>query len=391
MDFIKDFTVQKQENSQVTIEGEIPFEELQKHRASAIAHISKDMKVDGFRAGHIPEKVVVERVGEMAILSEMAERTLAKVYPEALKHHNISAIGYPQIQVTKIAQDNPLGFTATIAVLPEFSLPDYKKVAADLNAQKDSDTVTDEEVETQIKDILRQKVAYERLQQKAQEKSDAPSDAQDLPTPETVHDHTHEHGEEHDHDHDHAHDHSHEGEVTDDELPELTDEYVQTLGQPGQFTSVEDFKSKIREHLQIEKTREVTAAHRAKITDAIIEQTPIALPQVLVDSELNQMFAQMNEDLSRANLKMEDYLAHIKKTEDDLKKEWAPAAQKRAKLQLVLNEIAKEEKTEPDQSQVDAQVDQLLEQYKDADPERVRVYVASVLTNEEVMKMLESA
>jgi len=62
----------------------------------------------------------------------------------------------------------------------------------------------------------------------------------------------------------------------------------------------------------------------------------------------------------------------------------------RAKLQLVLNEIAKKEDVKPDEVQLEAQVNQLMEQYKDADRHRVAVYVASVMTNEAVMQMLES-
>jgi len=87
---------------------------------------------------------------------------------------------------------------------------------------------------------------------------------------------------------------------------------------------------------------------------------------------------------------MEDYLSHLKKTEEDMKKEWRPAAEKRARLQLVLNKIAKEEDVKPDEKQLNDQVKQLLEQYKEADEARVRIYVESVMTNEEVMKLLES-
>jgi FKBP-type peptidyl-prolyl cis-trans isomerase (trigger factor) len=97
----------------------------------------------------------------------------------------------------------------------------------------------------------------------------------------------------------------------------------------------------------------------------------------------------MESDLERAQLKLDDYLTHIKKTKEDLKKEWVPGAEKRAKLQLVLNEIAKREKIEADPSLVDAQTDALRAQYKDADEKRVRVYVTSVLTNEAVLKKLE--
>ncbi len=176
-----------------------------------------------------------------------------------------------------------------------------------------------------------------------------------------------------------------------DPLPELTDELVKTLGQPGQFNSIAEFKEKIKEHLTIEKERDVTSRHRAKITDAIEEKSVIELPQVMIDAELGQMFAQMEEDLTRAQLTIDDYLGHIKKTRDDLKKEWSPTAEKRAKLQLILNAIAKKEEVRPDSGKVDHEVSHLLEHYKDADERRVRIYVESVLTNDAVMQMLENA
>ncbi len=377
MDFKKDFKVTKEEGSQVKIEGEIPFAELEKHRAAAIKHYGANMEIDGFRKGHVPDSEIIKRVGEMGILTEMSERAIAKVYPEIVKAHTIDIIGYPQINITKIAEGNPLGFIIKVAVLPEVTLPEYKKIAAAANKDKASTEVTDEEVEEQIKDILRQKLAYERLQEKA---------AKGAKTGETE-THTHADGTVHE-----GPAHVEESDVkavTDEEIPELTDELVKELGQPGQFETVADFKAKIKEHLGIEKEREVVANHRAKVTDDIIEATKMELPQILIDSEIDQMFAQMNEDLARANLSMDDYLSHIKKTKEDLKKEWSPAAEKRAKLQLVLNEIAKAEKVKPDEKLVEEQVKQLKEMYKDADETRVKVYVESILTNEAVMKMLE--
>jgi len=363
---LQKINVEKQEGSAVKITGEIPFEHLERHREAAVKHLGKDIQIDGFRKGNIPEKVLIERIGEMPILEEMANRALGDVYPKIITEHRLDVIGHPQISLTKLATGNPLGFTALVAVLPEITLPDYKAIAKEINKSKESEDVTDEDVENQIKDILRQKTAYERLQKKAAaqaedgKKKDI-SESEEEP----------------------------EGSVKDDELPELTDDLVKTLGQPGQFENIEDFKTKIREHLTIQKKQEVESKHRAAITDAIIEKTEVALPQVMIDAEINQMFGQMEQDLTRAGLKIEDYLGHMKKTREDLVKEWTPSAEKRAKLQLVLNEIAKKEDTKPDETELKMQTDQLLAQYKDADENRVRVYVASVLTNEAVMKMLE--
>lgn len=369
-------SVEKQDGSLVRISGEIPFSYLEKHRGAALKSIGKDVEIDGFRKGHIPEHILVGKVGEMAVLSEMAERALKEVYPEVVREHGLDVIGYPKISITKIAVHNPLGFAAEVAVVPDITLPDYKAIAKDINTKRESDEVTPEEVDEQIKDIQRQKAAYERLQEKAAEKAETEKkdigEVTELPTPETV---------------------RKNGEDEENELPipELTDEYVKTLGQPGQFTSVDDFRSKLKEHLKVQKAQDITSRHRAKITDAIIAKTNIEVPQVMVDAEINQMFTQMEEDLNRAQLKFEDYLSHIKKSREDLTKEWVPSAEKRAKLQLILNEIAKQEGIEPDKGKVDHEISHLLENYKDADERRVRTYVESVLTNEAVLTMLENA
>lgn len=363
IDFKTAFTVTKEEKSQVKISGEIPYEELAKERTGAIKAFGKNLELDGFRKGHVPETMIIKHVGEMAILTEMAERAISHFYHHILEANDIDAIGHPKIEITKIAPDSPLGFTALVAILPEVTLPDYKKIAETHNKEKASDKVTDEELENKIKDILRQKVAYERLQNKAQ----TPKAEGDLPTPETIED------------------------EKDLEIPELTDEVAKSLGQPGQFADVTDFKTKLREHLEIEKKRNVATEHRAKLTDAIIDASTIELPQILIDHELNQMFAQMEDDLGRASLKMEDYLKHIKKTRDDIKTEWTPAAEKRAKLQLILNEIAKKENITPDEKLVENQVKDILDMYKNANELSVRTYVSTILTNEAVLKVLEGA
>lgn len=378
---IEKIVVEKKSGSVVEITGELPFAELEKYRKNAVEAIAKEVTIDGFRKGHIPENILIQKVGEMAIITEMAERALARAYPEVVAHHALDVIGYPKISITKLAKNNPLGFTIVVAVVPEITLPDYIALAKTANAHKESNEVTDEEVDKQINDILRQKAAYERLQSKAKAKSEP-----------------HVHGENCDHEHEETPIENSEdkvnGEVREDAIghlpiPVLTDEYVKTLGTPGQFETVADFKSKIKEHIAVEKVRDVASRHRAKITDSIIAESKMELPHVLVEAEIKQMFGQMEEDLTRAQLKFEDYLGHIKKTKEDLAKEWAPSAEKRAKLQLVLNEIAKKESITPDKTLLDTEVKSILEKYKDADETRVRTYVTSVLTNEAVLKRLE--
>ncbi len=374
IDFKTAFTVEKKDNSMIKITGELPYAELLSERNAAIVALGKNIELDGFRKGNIPAPVLEKHLGEMTIMSEMAERAISHAYPHIVQENELEVIGHPQIEITKIAPDNPLGFVINVAVVPEFDLPDYNKIAAGINKNRPTDEISDEQVEEKVAEIQKQKRAYERMQELSQNPQEAEKPAEgttDLPTPESE---------------------AVKKKVEEDEnapLPELTDEYAKTLGQPGQFETVADFKAKLREHLEIETKQQNAAKHRAAITDGILEETKIALPQILIDSEINQMWAQMEDDIKRADLKMDDYLQHIKKTREELAEEWTPAAKKRAELQLLLNKIAKKEELVPDKDEVDKQTKELQERFKDADEQRVRVYVASVLSNEQVMKNLE--
>ncbi len=373
LDYKKLFTVTPKEDSTVEIVGELPYEALLEERPAAIKQLGKQLKVDGFRKGHLPEAVIISKVGEMAILTEMAERAVAHHYGHIVEAFELAALGRPQIALTKIAPENPLGFTATTAVFPDFTLPNYKEIAHVANLKKVTAVVEEADVDKQISDILRQKVAYERLQKKAVAKS-----AKDK-SEETANNNKNEDVIESQEDLDKL------------PLPELTDELVKTLGQPGQFTDVTDFKAKIKEHLQIEKEREATAKNRTNVTEAVMAETKLVVPRVLLDAELSQMWAEMQDNLSQANLQMGDYLKHIKKTETELKKEWEGDAKKRVELQLILSAIAKEEQPELDQEAVTGEVEAILKQYPGADEERVRSYVTNMMTNEAVMKMLTEA
>jgi trigger factor len=97
----------------------------------------------------------------------------------------------------------------------------------------------------------------------------------------------------------------------------------------------------------------------------------------------------MESDITAMGLKFEDYLKHLNKSVEDLKKEFRGDAEKKAKLALVLNKIAETEKIEADKEQVAKEVALILEHYKEADPERAQMHAENVLTNEKVFQFLE--
>jgi trigger factor len=368
LDFKTIFRIEPRPGSLINITGEVPYAELEKERAAALRVLGERIRLPGFRPGRVPEAMLIKHVGETTLLSKMAELAIAHVYRRIVEAHALDPIGRPDISLAKLAPGNPLGLSITVTVVPAVSLPDYKALAGAINSKKEDVAVTEEEVDTAIANILRRQNDDEKLRKKAAA-SKAEAAAPAIAAPETAKEET---GEK------------------ETPRPSLTDEIARSLGTSGQFANVDDFKTKLREHLTLEKTRVAVARHRESLTDAIIAGARLELPELLVESELAQMLAQMESDLALAGVKLDDYLSRLKKTRDDLKREWRQAAERRATLQLVLNEIAKKEKVKPTPEDVEATVAAFRKRHRNADERRIRLYVASVLTNEAVLRFLEA-
>lgn len=115
----------------------------------------------------------------------------------------------------------------------------------------------------------------------------------------------------------------------------------------------------------------------------------IAVPNIFIESELDKIMSQMQEDIARMGLQFEDYLKHASKTEEGVRNEFRDQAAKRAKLQLTLNKIAQVEKIEPQKELVDEEMKHAIAHFPDANPELLRVHIESVMRNELVLKILE--
>jgi trigger factor len=178
-----------------------------------------------------------------------------------------------------------------------------------------------------------------------------------------------------------------EEKAGDEVLPEFNDAFVQAL---GPFKDIADFKTKLKENIKLEKENAQKEKTRLKIIEKIIDESKIEVPEILIEIELDKILYRMESDITQMGLKFEDYLKHLSKTKEDLRKEFRNDAEKKAKLALILNEIAKVEKINADPELVAKEVAAILEHYKDADPERAQMHAENILTNEKIFQFLES-
>ena len=345
-------------NSTADIAVTIPAKEFSVYYEKGLSKVKELVNVDGFRKGHAPDAVVISKFGEMAVLEEMSNMAVEATFAEAIIESKVDAIGRPEVTVTKLAKDNDFEYKITIAVMPELELPDYTKLA---KAVPTEDTAIEQKDIDEVVLELRKMRAHKDL---------------------------HADGSEHDHQddaHNAAHSEIDAKEVAD--LPELTDEYAASL---GEFKTVKDLLKKIEENLKLEKDQKQKEKRRNEILEKIASETKGVLPEVLIESESDRMLAQMKGDVAQMGGTFEEYLKYIKKTETDLRREWHADAEKRAKIQIILNQIAKDKKIEADKELVEKEAQRLMEMYKEADHDRAYEYMNQLLQNEEVLKMLEA-
>lgn len=338
---------QKLPNSEFEIEGEIKAETVAEFRAKALKSFSDEVKIDGFRPGHVPEKQIIDKFGEMTITEEAGRLALEHHYGEIIESLDLKAVGSPAVTITKVAPNEAFGFKIKTALMPEVKLGSYKKTASKAMAEKTEVVVTDKEVDEALEE-LRKQVAHEEHHAKNPD--------------------------------DHGHDHG------DLELPEVNDDFIKKF---GDFKTVDELKARIKEGTLAEKTKKAIDKKRLTLMDELIKDSTIEMPQMLIESELHKMLSEMESNISQMGLSVEDYLKHIGKTIEDVKKDWTPDAEKRAKTQLILNKIAIEEKIEIKEEDIKKEVDALLNYYKDADRVRATIYIETVMLNEAVWKWLE--
>ena len=141
----------KLEKCEVEVKVTFSTEEWKDAQDKALNKLAKKVKIDGFRQGKAPAKMVKARIGKAAILEEATDLILQKSYAGILLDNNVQPVGQPQVKIDELTEDT-LKVTVTAPVAPEFELGEYKG----LEVKKSSVRVTKKEIEEQLKNYQNQ-------------------------------------------------------------------------------------------------------------------------------------------------------------------------------------------------------------------------------------------
>src|SRR5688500_5280083 len=125
---------------------EVPWGDLDPAFGEVYTELGKQVRVPGFRPGKVPNRVLDQRIGRPVVLEQVVQHAIPEVYSEVVRENQVRVLGQPDIEVTRLDDNDTLAFTAEVDVAPQLELPSLENLAVTV----DDVEVTDEEIDQQI-------------------------------------------------------------------------------------------------------------------------------------------------------------------------------------------------------------------------------------------------
>lgn len=412
------------EKNQVELAIEVSLEEMKPHLEKAASLMSQKTKLPGFRPGKAPYELVKNKFGEMAIYQEALDMIVSDSFYKAVTREKIESVGQPEIKIEKIAPGNPLSYTAIVALLPKITLGEWQT----LKVSKKKIEASKEDVDKTLEQLQNMQVKENPVERAAKKGDKAEVDFEVLidkviieggknpKYPMVIGEGRMIPGFEEEiigmkKDASKEFELSFPKEyfqknlagkkatfkvkllsVAERIMPKLDDELAKIMG----VESIDKLKEQLSANIKQDKEGKEKQRAEGEAIQAIVKQAKIGdIPEKLIDGEVHKMSHELEHSISQQGMDMAGYLKSIKKTQEDLKKDFRPQAEERIKAALVMRQISQEEKVKIDDKEIDEEIKKQTETHKDNEEAMknishpsYRQHLANILANQKIIELI---
>lgn len=384
--------VEKLEGSRIKMTIEVAAEEFDKAITAAYNKEKNKINVPGFRKGKAPQTIIEKMYGKEVFYNDALDQLIPDEYEKAYDEVDEDIMSSPRFEVVQAEAGKPVIFTATVAVMPDVTLGDYKGieiVAVDT-------TVTDEDVEKKISSELDKDSRYEKVERPVQNGdrvkldfegfvdgvafeggkgtnynlvigsgqfipgfeeqlvgAEAGADVEvNVNFPEDYHEA------------------SLAGkasvfkckvnEIEEKQVPELNDDYAADKG----FESVKDYRDSVRSDLEVDKLNEARGKKQDEAIAKVIENATFEVPEEIYETEQRLIIRDYQQRLSMQGLSWDTYMQYTGLTLDKMMEQVRPQAEDRIKSRIVLEAVARAEGIEVTDEDRQKEYESMAEAYQ---------------------------
>ena len=386
-------TLISKENNTAKFTMDITAEEFENAVVAVYKEQKKHFVIDGFRKGKAPRSIIERKYGETIFFEDAINNLFAEHYPTAVKDLDLDVIDRPQADFSEIKKGE--GFTATIdvAVYPEVEVKDYKGV----EISKVELDVTDAEVDEAVTSLARRNSRMVTVEDRpAQDGDMVLIDYEGWVGDEQFEGGTAERyplkigsgtfipgfeeqligvstGEDKDVVVTFPEDYHADNlagkeatfkckvhEIKFEEIPEIDDEFVKDI---SEFDTLDELKADERKKLEERAKSTAESSMKNAAMDKVFEANDIDVPEVMVETEINNMMNEFDQQLRSQGMDLKSYLGYLGQEESEFKDQLKEDAQKRVKTRMIVKAIADQENFEVSEDEVDGEIASMAKQY----------------------------
>ncbi|WP_374722914.1 trigger factor [Peribacillus tepidiphilus] len=385
---------EKLEENRGVLTVEVEAEKVNEGLDAAFKKVVKQINVPGFRKGKMPRQLFEKRFGVEALYQDALDFILPEAYANAVEEAGIEPVDRPEIDVEQMEKGKSLIFKATVTVKPEVKLGEYKG----LEVEKFDTEVTDEEVENELKALQeRQAELVVKEEGKAENGDTVVIDFEGFVNDEPFEGGKAENyslelgsgsfipgfeeqvvgmaaGEEKDIEVTFPEEyHAAElagkpavfkikvHEIKTKQLPELDDEFAKDVD--DEVETLAELKEKTKKRLEDSKKHEAEHHVRDTVVEKAAENAEVTIPQVMIDNEVERMINEFEQRLQMQGMNLDLYYQFSGQDEEALKGQMKEEAEKRVRVNLVLEAIADAENIEATEEDVNSEIEKMAKLY----------------------------
>ena len=388
-------TVKHLDPTQVELEISVPQEDLESARERAFKELSRNARIPGFRPGKVPRRIFEAQYGTQGIEERAMDAVVPDAYSKALQENELEPLERPTMELLPVEDEAaPLRFRATVAIRPTVVAHDYKGI----EVEGPSVAVSDADLETALEQLRKDAGTLVPVD-RAVELGDTPTidylgkiddvpfdggSAQNQAT-EILEDRFipgfatgivgMKAGETKDIETKFPDDYQnqdlagktaiftitvHENKIS--EPAALDDELAVRFRGPG--TTLDQLRDDLRNRLEVNARERRKRAVSGSLLEQLLAKHDVPLPTLMVDRESDALETEAKGYIERAGMNFDEYLKQQDKSAEDLRAEYRTEAERRVKTTLVLEAIAKAEHITATGDDIEAEVQQMSEQYR---------------------------
>ena len=417
----------KLSDTRVEIKVTLEKSDLKTAREKAVARLSKEVKLEGFRKGKAPKSLAEKALNPNDVMNETVDIAVRTTVPSAFKEVEKAPLVVPNVKVTKVVPDEVVEYTATADILPEVKLGDYKN----LKAKKPENKVKKSEVEEIIKNIQKAYAEKKTEKKKAELGDEVIIDFVGKKDGEpfqggTAKDYAltlgsktfipgfeegivgKESGDKFDLELTFPKDYAEKSlagkktvfevllkQVNKITLPKLDEEFAKKC---GPFKNMDELREDIEKNLKAQNEHKLTEAYKDALVEELVKTSKVSAPEILISDQLRLVKDDISRNAAASGLTFEEYLKRNDLSESEWESQAHEVAEKRVKASLVLQVLANEEKITTSDEEVAAKIAELRDVYKKSpealknlkDP-RVKMDIKNRMTIEKTLDFLVKA